>query len=376
MLDTLFRHLPMKRLRVSAALGLAIAASACAGEITRPDGEDPELAAAKTKFTSEVLPVLNGFCGACHTGMPNIDFMRPNPDVRDQMLAWPNLVNLTDPTASRLLAQGAHTGPAFTPDQAALMLDWIELEIIAAGGEPAETVETDRITPQPGVNTVDLAPLGLTGSNLTFLYEPLATGMYLSDIKVTGGTGGVHLVNPLFVIWVDGVAEPDPINRFGNVDLTVPEGQTSFVGGGTAVFVDVPPLSDISLHFRVAELADGSEPGDDGGIVGGGCNDITAFTANARGPLETSCGSCHAGGMADAVAAVDMTQIADLTADGQAASCAQIKTRVNILDPVASGLFLAPDPGSGTAHPFKFPDAGAFTAFRDAVSLWITAEQE
>ncbi len=378
MLATLLRHLPMVRLRISAALGLALAVTGCVGSITGPGGEgeeDANLAAAKAKFTGDVEPILAGFCGACHTGMPNIDFMRPNPDIRSAMLAFPGLVDFTAPTSSTLLNKGAHSGPALTPDQSGVMLDWIELEAVAAGAEPAETVETDRLAPMPGLNTVDLTGVGLTGSTMTFLYEPLATGMYLSDIKVTGGTGGVHVVNPLFVIWEADVAQPDPINRFGNIDLTVLEAQTSFVGGGTAVFVDVSPIADISVHFRVAELADGTVPDDDGGIVGGGCNNVPAFTAQAQSALSANCASCHGtGGMANAIGATDMRLINDLTADGQAGVCAQIKIRINEADPVNSGLFLAPNPGSGTAHPFKFPNAGAFDAFRNAVIGWINLE--
>src|SRR6185436_19117692 len=105
----------------------------------------------------------------------------------------------------------------------------------------------------------------------------------------------------------------------------------------------------------------------DGGVVGGGCNNIPQFTALAQPPLAASCASCHGGGNPSAQGSVDMGRLADLTADGQAAACAQIKTRVNDADPVNSGLFLAPDPDSGTAHPFKFPTAGDFTAFRDQV---------
>lgn len=376
MLDTLLRHLPMVRLRISAALGVALAMTGCVGDITGPGPEeDAALAAAKAKFTADVEPILAGFCGACHTGMPNIDFMKPIPDVRSAMLAFPGLVDFTAPTASTLLNKGAHSGPALTPDQSATMLDWIELESVAAGAEPAETVETDRQTPMPGLNTVDLSGVGLTGSTLTFLYEPLATGMYLSDIKVTGGTGGVHVVNPLFVIWDEGVAQPDPINRFGNVDLTVLEAQTGFVGGGTAVFVDISPIADVSVHFRVAELADGTVPEDPDGIVGGGCNNVPAFTAQAQAALSANCASCHgATGMPDAIAATDMRLINDLTADGQATVCAQVKIRVNEADPINSGLFLAPNPGSGTAHPFKFPNAGAFDAFRTSVIGWINLE--
>ncbi len=362
-----------QRLLALASLAVVATAGACAGDITG-SGDGAAIAAAKAKFNSDVTPILEGFCGACHVGMPNIDFMREDPDVRTRMLGWDNLVSLDSPSASGLLNKGPHSGPALTPDQSAVMLDWIELEVVAAGGEPAPTVETQRITPQPGVNDLDLGELGLTDTHLTFLYEPLATGMYLSDIKVAGGAGGAHLVNPLFVIWEENTPSPDPINRFGNVDLTVLEATTAFVGGGTAVFVDVVPGSDISVHFRVAEFADGTDPDDDG-IIGGGCNDVTAFTASAQPPLAANCASCHGeGGLTDAMAATDMTQIANLTADGQAAACAQVKTRVNVLDPVNSGLFLAPDPASGTAHPFKFPSADAFNAFRDQVILWINEE--
>jgi hypothetical protein len=380
MLETLFRHLPMVRLRASAALalaGMALGAAACAGDITTPGGggDDPAVAAAKTAFTENVSPILDGFCGACHVGMANVDFMRPEPDARTRILTWEGLVDLSSPSSSLLINKGPHTGPALTPDQNAVFLDWLELEAVAAGGEPAEVVETDRVTPTPGTNTVDLGAIGLTGSTLTFLYEPLSTGMYLSDIQVVGGTGGAHLVNPLFVIWQDEVAEPDPINRFGNVDMTVAEGATAFVGGGTAVFVDVAPNAPISIHFRVAEFADGTVPDDDDGIIGGGCNNVAQFTANAQMPLNASCASgCHGGANAGARAAVDMSQMADLTADGQAAACGQIKTRINTADPINSGLFLAADPNSGTAHPFKFGTTAQFEAFRTSITNWLNQE--
>ena len=78
--------------------------------------------------------------------------------------------------------------------------------------------------------------------------------------------------------------------------------------------------------------------------------------------------------MPDAIGATDMRLINDLTADGQAGVCAQVKIRINEADPINSGLFLAPNPGSGTAHPFKFPNAGAFDAFRNAVIGWINLE--
>jgi cytochrome c553 len=373
MLAILFRHLAM--VRVTAATALVLAATACAGQITTPGGDSPELAAAKARFATDVKPILDGFCGSCHIGQANIDFMRPEPDVRGHIMAWPDLVDLVAPSQSQLLNKGAHTGPSLTPDQTSVFLAWVELEAVAAGGEPADTVATDRITPVQGVNTVDLEAIGLTGSTVTFLYEPLATGMYLSDIQVSAGTGGVHLVNPLFVIWDGETPMPDPINRFGNVDLVVQETQTSYVGGGTAVFVDIPPGAPISLEFRIATLADGTDPGGGpGGVVGGGCNNVPAFTSSAQPPIAAACASCHGGGNTDAVAATDMRKINDLTTEGQIAACAQIKTRVNDADPVNSGLFLAPDPNSGTQHPFTFPSATDSDNFRNQVILWINQE--
>jgi hypothetical protein len=57
-------------------------------------------------------------------------------------------------------------------------------------------------------------------------------------------------------------------------------------------------------------------------------------------------------------------------------ACAQIKNRVNPLDPASSQLFITTDPGGNAAHPFKFGgNAGAFNTFRDSVSIWVTAEK-
>lgn len=374
MLDTLLRHLSM--VRVTASLAAALWATACTGEIMNPGGDSPEVAAAKAKFQSEAMPILSSFCGSCHTGQANIDFMKPDPDIRTRMLGWDGLIDLTAPSQSHLLNKGAHTGPALTPDQSATLLDWINLEVAAAGGAPADPVETAKLTPVPGINTIDLGVLGLTGSTMTFLYEPLSTGMYFSDIQVVAGTGGVHLVNPLFVIWENDSAEPDPINRFGNVDLVVQEGLTSYVGGGTAVFVDVTPGAPISVDFRTATLADGTDPGGDGGggVVGGGCNNVPAFTSAAQPPLAASCASCHGGANQDAVNATDMTKINDLSTTGQTAACAQIKTRISTLDPVNSGLFLAPDPNSGTQHPFKFASTTDLDTFKNQVIQWVNQE--
>ncbi len=377
MLDVLCRHLPMIRLRVSLAAALALAAVACTGDIVDPDG-DP-LEAAMRAFDTNVAPTMQIKCASCHTSTQNPQFMKPDPTLREGVLGFNGgaLVDMMDPVASRLsvyASSQAHAtvGVNYTPAEAAQVTAWVELEALAAGVTPDPVVETAKITPTLGANEIDLATIGLTGSKLTFDYQPLATGMYLSRIQVDAGTGGVRLVHPLFVVWDGAQAIPDPIDRFSDIDLTVAEASTSMVGGGTAVFVDIPPQGQRSLHFKTATFANGMPPSDDGGIIGGGCKAVPQFTANARTPLQGNCTSCHAGGNQSATNATDMRDLGDDLK--QAEACAQILSRVSKLNPDQSSVLESVRPGSPVNHPFKFPNQGAFDAYRASMLVWINAE--
>jgi cytochrome c5 len=357
---------------------LLLLVGGCVGSIN-DDGADltEEQRAARNAFDTRVMPLLDSTCRACHATEPNADFMKPEPDIYTRMVEWPALVNVNEPTQSKLLTKGAHTGPAFTPEQASQVLDWITLEAVAAGADVA-SVELDPFQPITGVNTVDLAPIGLSGSTLTFRLEPLSVGMYLSEIMLNAGTAGAHVVHPLLVTWVDGAASPDPIDRFSTVDLAVPASESRMLGGGTAVLVDVPPTAMLSFHFREVEASgEGGEGGGGGGGGGGegGCAALDAFTASAQPTLSASCVSCHGGSNPMATQATDMTRIDDTSPEGQAIACGQILSRVSLADPPQSGIFVAPDPDSGAGHPFKFGGSAAdFGAFRDALTEWINQE--
>lgn len=366
----------MRRL-VSNAFSLATAcaiAGCTAGEIALrdelDDGSEAERAAIES-FDKDVMPILSANCAACHATMPNVDFLKSEPDPRQRMMEWPDLVDLQAPSDSLLLNKGSHEGPALTVDQSAVILEWIQLERVAAGGEET-AVEMDPFQPVAGLNSIDLGVVGLTGSSISFRMEPLAVGMYLSEIMLSAGPDGAHLVHPLFVVWQADGPEPDPIDRFAGLDLALASGQSQMVGGGTAVFVDVAPDSMLSLHF---ELAEASAGGAGGGGGPAGCTEVAAFTASARPALSASCVSCHGGANSSATNATNMTKVDDLSAEGQAAACAQILSRVNLADPVNSGIFVAPDPGSGAGHPFKFNgDPNAFAAFRASLTQWIDQE--
>src|SRR5690606_31968903 len=175
------------------------------------------------------------------------------------------------------------------------------------------------------------------------------TGMYLSRIEVAAATGGVRLVHPLFVVWDGPTAIPDPIDRFSDIDLTVAEMTTSQVGGGTAVFVDIPPSGELSVHFKTATFANGMPPSDDGGIIDGGCKAVEQFTALARPQLTTCANQCHAGGQAPALAATDMSKLLDDLQQPEA--CAQILSRVSKLNPDQSSIIVSVDPAVPNVHP-------------------------
>jgi cytochrome c553 len=361
---------------ISLAALSALAGGCTAGAIDVRGGDDASEAerAAIESFDKQVMPILSENCAACHATMANIDFLKSEPDVRQRVMQWPDLVALDAPSDSLLLSKGAHEGPAFTIDQATVVLDWIQLERAAAGGEES-AVEMDPFQPIAGLNAIDLGPIGLGGSTISFRMEPLSVGMYLSELMLTGGPDGAHLVHPLFVVWQEAseTPEPDPIDRFAGLDLSVAAGQQAMIGGGTAVFVDVPPDSMLSLHFELAEAASGGGGGDD---APAGCKAVAAFTAAAQPALAASCVSCHGGANSSATNATNMAQVGDTSPEAQAAACAQILSRVNLADPPSSGIFVAPDPGSGASHPFKFNgDPNAFAAFQSQLTQWIDQEK-
>ena len=380
MLDVLCRHLPMVRLRAGGLALAAIAlATACTGEIVDPGegGGDPEAAAIQA-FETNVQPTLQAKCASCHASTVAPQFLKPDPTLREGVLKFNSgaLVNLMDPVQSRLAVYAssqahAAVGVNYTPAEAAQVTAWAELEALAAGVDAPPVVETGKLTPRVGANEIDLGSIGLTGSKFKFDYQPLATGMYLSRISVDAGTGGVHLVHPLFVVWDGATQIPDPIDRFSDVDLTVAEAQSSQVGGGTAVFVDIPPQGELSVHFKAISLANGMPPTGGGGITGGGCKAVAQFTANVRPQLQ-QCLGCHGGANSGATGATDMTKLNNDAE--QANACAQILSRASKLNPDQSSIIVSVDAAVTNVHAFYKVPAGNFANYRTQLLAWIQAE--
>lgn len=368
-------------------IALCAALSACDGRVYSTEGDadggpgDPAAAAA-AMFTADVEPILSDSCASCHAAAPGgaiPGFLHPSPDVYTAIKAWPNLVVPGDPEASRLYAYGRsaqHSGPVLLPEQAEVVRAWIELEPPADAPEPEP--ESQRFAPLVGQNTVDLAPLadGLDGATLTFVADQLAAGIYLTELTVHSGDGGVHLLHPLFVTYCPGAeARPDPVDSFYGLDLVVNPTSVATLGGGTVVLVDFAPGCELSVHFERLEPGSTTGGGEDGGgPLGGGCADVAGFTASARAPLANRCASCHAGGNSTATNAFDLSSVNDLSSDGQAAACAQTRGKLNLADEPNSILFQRVEPGQATGHPMTIDDPTQFGQFRDAIVSWAVNE--
>lgn len=358
---------------------LVLASSACTGLITGgssggggDDTGDDEASgsaavAAREKFDKHVLPLLDSNCKGCHVGDDGQGWMKATPDAYTTIMGWPNLVSIISPESSRLLTKGMHQGPAWTPEQAATVLSWLSLERDAHQGP--DSAKTEAMAVAEGQNMMPLDNAGAAGSMLTFTAQRLTLGLYLSNITVTAGTGGVHLTHPLFVTWKGSTPSPDPVDSFDTVDMDLEQGTSGSVGGGLLLLQDIPADAKLSVTFKKIGKATGAGGG---GLAG--CKAVASFTTNARGQLSTSCVSCHGGANPGATNAVDMTKVNDTSAAGQMAACGQALGRMNLANTDMSGMFIAADPASGTNHPFKF-QAGAFTTYKNALSTWIAAEK-
>lgn len=395
MLDTLLKHLPMVRLSVGALAALALVG--CSGLI---DGGDenitPEEKAARQAYIQKAKPVFDSTCASCHSGsVPTIAFIAgADPMAQRDTLLASEVINLEAPQSSRILTKGAHSGPAFLASQASDLLEWLAAERDASGatGGVDTGLETALFTPVlctggvPGdptcpITYVDISTLvpNWAGARIKFVAQPLSQDLYLTNLALEGGAEGVYIEHPLFVSWpVEGEPIPDTLDRFFNVKMNLMAGATAeTINGGTAAFINFSPANQLSIHFKIV---DRFRP-DDGGMGGGGmtnngCKALAQFKANARAPLQQSCGNCHANANnGNARGAMDLTGIGAMDDATLQNVCNQARTRINFQDTNASGFYIAPNPAMGTNHPFKFPAQANFDTFKAAVDIWVQAEK-
>jgi len=384
----------MVRLSVGAVVVLAL--TACNGLIEGGDGAlTPEQKVAMAAWTNKAYPHLQQQCVGCHSGSTaGVEFLAGGSSsaVHDALMNFSvQVVNLDAPESSRLLTKGAHAGPALTAQESSDILEWIQAERDAAGVMPDAGLQTGKFTPLlctggvPGdatcpVNHVSLDGLGLPGATIDLVAQALSQDLYVTDLRLTASVDGVYLEHPLFVSWPADSTQPevpDSLDRFFDVKMNeMPMAAPDPIGGGTAAFVGFMPTNQVSIHFKAIGkyMADSGTGG--GGTTQSGCRQLASFKQNAQGPLNTNCASCHAGGDANAKAAMDITGINSQDDATVQLACNQVRSRINFQDTNQSSFYIAPDPGQTTNHPFKFGgNAANFTNFKSAIDPWVQAEK-
>lgn len=134
-------------------------------------------------FDANVSPILNNgtagqLCASCHSSeFPDTtagpDFLGASAATYYNMLVGNIVYVNADPQSSRVVTRGLHLGPAFTPDQLALVTEWLEIEAL-------------RFAPMPtgaGGAGGGPPPTGLTGAELL---QEFSDCMTLDDWTASG----------------------------------------------------------------------------------------------------------------------------------------------------------------------------------------------
>jgi len=388
----------------AAVTAFALSVVGCVGSIPSSGEETPDAAVEKEVdrlWRESAYPVLTkappegAVCADCHVAA-QVDYLflkgGNEAETRATLLAS-NYVNMETPASSRILTKGEHSGRALDANQTFALLSWLTAEREAASGTGGDTdveLKTAAITVTTctaGQLLTACTPntLSLTGiegvpldASITFKAPPLSGMLYVNELTIHGGTTGAYIEHPLFVsvppAGSDETTTPriaDSIDRYADTVINVAPNTDLVIEGGTAGFNGFPGTNQLEVHFKkiAAYKPETVVP------PAGGCKDLASFKTNAKTPLTTNCVSCHANAAnTNARGAMDITGVN--TADDAMIllACNQVLTRVNKTVPASSGLFGAPTPGN-TTHPFNFNgNQASFTAFRTAVTLWITAE--
>ncbi len=222
-----------------------------------PSGEaDAAAPSAAATFEASVEGTLTRRCAGCHSSVTleggALDFLRPNPDVRSQLFEYEGIVDLVQPSSSRLLTHGAHAGPALMPDESTAVRRWIALEVDERGTMPPEMpdLNTAPIVVGDGPNVLTLDRIGLTGAQVLFDATRLVGGLLIENLRVVAGPAGVRLRGPTLVVWVDRTPTDAPLPE--GPELRIAPDGTAPLGAGGASLTTFPEGAGLAMRFTVA----------------------------------------------------------------------------------------------------------------------------
>lgn len=370
---------------------------------------------AREIFDTLVIPTVTPSCAACHNRDSGVGpgFLRSASTTKYEpypiTVAWTGFV-VDDPQLSQLLRKGQHEGPPLNLDQADIVLKWLQQE---KAERDASTVipfkpQVKPFTPVLSAaratapyNTVDLGQINraFAGAYLRFTAVPISSrgALEISDLRFFNLKPGamaneqrtIHMVRPLFVVWTNNKALPDPVDNFNSTDRTVALNQHDTIPGdggmvpGSNGTLIVPglftlnawrPGSALSVVFDELSLVAPQSGGNPCTAAG-----LTQFTTKVA-PFITPTTSCVTAGCHDAntqVAGINMALLLPPQGDVKKL-CEQLK--------FYNGLTIIDDntnPAKSGNHMYRWTDtacrnanlaAGCFTSFANELKTWRTLE--
>lgn len=365
----------------------ATGGSGGSGGSTGTGGATPAITG-RSIFESTVLDGMLMECGACHKlgGIADAPFLAA-PDLYVSITTWPGIV-VSNPSFSVVLthpASSSHGGgqaPDLTPGLRTKIEAWLQYEAenlpqVDAGSMPH--IEPFKPFLKGAFNAVYLDPLGddFANSSITFNAEELPANsstpslLLLSNIQVHPIAGvALHIVHPLFTVYPSGAgAIPDVADSFSGFDSSFSLDTDPTFGTGTLILAHWAKDARLGIAFEKIEATKT-------GGTAATCKNVAKFQAEVvpqLGGMWPCATMCHAGGNIAAQQQMDLSNLAAMPPDD---ACAQVRARIDTMNPDNSQIFVVTDPTQAAIHLFKFAgNKNNHTSFKTAVTPWILSEQ-
>jgi hypothetical protein len=360
----------------------AAATTGGAGGSTDGGGAGPVQNPGRVAFDALQANLLS-ICGGCHgiDGVSDRPFLA-GPDVYQSITSWPGIIG-ADPAESILVthsndpSHGGGQAPHLStyPSLQTQVLAWLAIEAknlpMVDGSTP--TLPIFKPIFNGAVNVIYLDPLTApyTGSSLTFTAQELGTPpsiLQISELQIHPTMQiKLHVVHPLFTVYpAAGGVDPDPVDSFSGFDQSYTLADDPTLGTGQVLLANWQKDARLGIGFEHLDV----EPGQGGGLP---CKNVGEFQSVVVPQMQYCAKTCHAGGKAEAKAAMDLSGLNDVP---PAAACSQVRPRIDTASPDQSLIFVNTDPTGGAVHMYKFMgNTLQWKAFKSAVMPWVMAEQ-
>jgi mono/diheme cytochrome c family protein len=164
------------RNQILASVAMAVLGACVGGIDAQPPGGGDDTppggtGTARALFDSSVAPLLTAKCAACHVGPETSatnEFLGAEgpPSFYDSIVADRAVNGGFNPAAATLLLEGAHQGPAWSPDEATKISAWLAAELTARGATVTPPGGTTG-TPLTSVRGAEMAFVGCMTTSVT-----------------------------------------------------------------------------------------------------------------------------------------------------------------------------------------------------------------